>query len=209
MQPRIRGYGSTDPTTPNLEECSMPDGTTDMVSVLVKDHEEIKDYFRELEAATDPTARREAADKLTAEVARHAVAEEMYLYPAARKALPDGDRLVDEELQEHAEAEELLKRWEGMDGDDPDFMTVYGKIRDGLLHHIDDEEEPKLFPKLQAALSAEEQSRLGEKIEKAKKLAPTRPHPSAPDEPPMDKVVGPPTGLIDRIRDKMTGRETG
>jgi hypothetical protein len=43
----------------------------------------------------------------------------------------------------------------------------------------------------------------------AKKLAPTRPHPSAPDEPPMDIVVGVPTGIIDRIRDKMSGRETG
>jgi hemerythrin-like domain-containing protein len=175
----------------------------------VKDHEEIKGYFRGLEGATDPKGRRDAADKLTAEVARHSVAEEMYLYPAARKALPDGDRLVDEELREHAEAEEVLERWEGMDGDDPEFMTVYGRIKDGLLHHIDEEEEPKLFPKLQAALSAEEQSELGEKIERAKRLAPTRPHPSAPDEPPMDKVVGPPTGLIDRVGDKMTGRETG
>jgi hemerythrin superfamily protein len=187
----------------------MPDEATDMVSVLTKDHEEIKGFFREVEAATEPRPRRDAADKLTAEVARHSVAEEMYLYPTARKVLSDGDQLVDEELKEHAEAEELLKRWEGMDGDDPGFMTVFGQIKRGLLHHIDEEEEPKLFPKLQAALSAEEQAELGEKITKAKKLAPTRPHPSAPDEPPMDKVLGPPTGLIDRIRDKMTGRETG
>jgi Hemerythrin HHE cation binding domain len=187
----------------------MPDGTTDMVSVLVKDHTEIKEYFGEIEAATDATSRREAADKLTAEVVRHSVAEEMYLYPAAREALPDGDQLVDEELEEHAEAEELLKRWEGMDGDDPEFMTVYQQVKEGLLHHIDEEEEPKLFPKMQAALTADQLTELGEKIEKAKKLAPTRPHPSAPDEPPMDKVLGVPTGIIDRIRDKMSGRQTG
>jgi len=186
----------------------MPDGSTDMVSVLVKDHEEIKEYFREVESATDAKSRRDAADKLTAEVARHSVAEEMYLYPAAREALPDGDELVDEEIEEHSEAEELLKRWEGMDGDDPEFMTVYQEIKEGLLHHIDEEEEPKLFPKMQAALSADQLAELGEKIEKAKKLAPTRPHPSAPDEPPMDKLVGVPTGVIDRVRDKMSGRET-
>ena len=185
----------------------MPDGT-DMVSVLVKDHEEMKQYFRELEATTDPKARRDVADRLTAEVARHSVAEEMYVYPAARKILPNGDELIDEEIKEHSEAEELLKSWEGMDGDDPQFMPTFQKIRDGLLHHIDEEEEPKLFPEMQTALSAEEQEDLGAKITKAKKLAPTRPHPSAPDSPPGDKILGIPTGIVDRIRDKMSGRST-
>jgi hemerythrin-like domain-containing protein len=181
---------------------------TDMVSVLVTDHEEMKDYFRQLEAATDPKERRDIADKLTAEVARHSVAEEMFLYPAARKILPNGDELIDEEIKEHSEAEELLKKWEGMDGDDPQFMPTYEKIRDGLLHHIDEEEEPKLFPEMQAALSQEEQEDLGKKITQAKKLAPTRPHPSAPDSPPGDIILGVPTGIMDRIRDAMSGRST-
>jgi hemerythrin-like domain-containing protein len=186
----------------------MPEGT-DMVSVLITDHQEMKQYFRELEAATDGKARRDAADKLTAEVARHSVAEEMYVYPAARKILANGDELIDEEIKEHAEVEELLKTWEGMDGDDPQFMPVYEQIRDGLLHHIDEEEEPKLFPAMQQHLTTEQMDELGEKITRAKKLAPTRPHPSAPDEPPMDKVLGVPLGIVDRIRDKMSGRETG
>lgn len=181
---------------------------TDMVSVLVKDHQEMKEYFRQLETATDAKERRDIADRLTAEVARHSVAEEMYLYPAARKVLPNGDELIDEELEEHAEVEKLLKRWEGMDGDDPEFMTTFQQIRDGLLHHIDEEEEAKLFPDMQRALPLEDQQKLGEQITRAKKLAPTRPHPAAPDHPPLNKVLGPPTGILDRIRDKMTGRST-
>jgi hemerythrin-like domain-containing protein len=180
----------------------------DFVSVLVHDHEEMKQYFRELEAATDAKTRREIADKLTAEVARHSVAEEMHLYPAARKVLANGDQLIDEEIEEHSEVEVLLKAWEGMDGDDPEFLPTFHKIRDGLLHHIDEEEEPKLFPEMQAALSLEEQRELGKKITSAKKLAPTRPHPSAPDEPPMNKVMGVPTGIVDRVRDLMSGRKT-
>lgn len=186
----------------------MGDGK-DMVSVLVKDHDEMKQYFRVIEGASDARTRRDVADQLTAEVVRHSVAEEMYLYPAARKALADGDALVDEELKEHAETEQLLKTWEGMSGDDPEFMTTFQKIREGLLHHIDEEEEPKLFPQLQATLSREEQEDLGAKITRAKKLAPTRPHPSAPDSPPGDKILGIPTGLVDRIRDLMSGRSTG
>jgi hemerythrin superfamily protein len=185
----------------------MADGI-DMVSVLVKDHNEMKAYFRQLEAATDGKERREVADKLTAEVVRHSVAEEMYLYPAARKILPNGEQLIDEELKEHAEVEELLKQWESMDGDDPQFMSTFRQIRDGLLHHIDEEEEPKLFPEMQAALSRDEQEDFGAKITRAKKLAPTRPHPSAPDGPPGDKILGVPTGIVDRMRDLLSGRST-
>jgi hemerythrin-like domain-containing protein len=181
----------------------------DMVSVLVKDHHEIKDFFRRLEAATDGETRRDIADMLPAEVARHSVAEEIFLYPAARDVLPYGDQLVAEELKEHAEAEQLLKDWESVDGDDPTFMTLYEQIKKGLLHHIDEEEEPKLFPEMQRALSDKQQEELGEKITMAKKIAPTRPHPSAPDEPPLNIVLGVPMGIVDRIRDTMSGRETG
>ena len=39
-----------------------------------------------------------------------------------------------------------------------------------------------------------------------KAIAPTRPHPSAPDTPPLNKILAPGAGLVDRIRDKITGR---
>ena len=184
------------------------DEATDMVSVLVTDHQEMKEFFRQLEVATSAEERRDVADRLTAEVARHSVAEEMYVYPAARKVLPNGDELIDEEIEEHQEVENLLKKWEGMAGDDPEFMPTFHSIKENLLHHIDEEEEPKLFPELQAALSQEELEDLGAKITTAKKLAPTRPHPSAPNQPPLNKLVGVPTGIIDRIRDTMSGRST-
>ncbi len=180
----------------------------DLVSVLVKDHEEVKSLFREIETATDAETRRTKADQVTAELVRHSVAEEMYLYPTAREALPNGDQLADQELREHAEAEELLKRWEKMGGDDPEFMTVFREMSQAILEHIR-EEEGQLFPELQRALTPKQLDELGEKVETAKKLAPTRPHPSAPDKPPLDKVLGAPLGIVDRIRDKMSGRETG
>lgn len=180
----------------------------DMVSVLVEDHEEVKQLFRDIETANDAKTRRDKADQVTAELVRHSVAEEMYLYPTARNAIPNGDRLADDEIQEHAEAEELLKRWEKLDGDDPEFMSVFKEMSQAVLDHIQ-EEEDELFPELQTALDANQQKDLGEKIQKAKKLAPTRPHPSAPDGPPLDKVLGAPMGIVDRIRDTMSGRQTG
>jgi hypothetical protein len=40
----------------------------------------------------------------------------------------------------------------------------------------------------------------------AKKMAPTRPHPAAPDTPPANKLLAPGAGLVDRLRDALTGR---
>jgi hemerythrin superfamily protein len=185
----------------------MVEEARDMVSVLIRDHEEVKDLFRRIESAGDATSRRTLADLVTAELVRHSVAEEMYLYPTARDALPDGDRKAEEEIQEHAEVEELLKRWERLDGDDPEFMAVLEELSRSVLHHIE-QEEGQLFPELQRNLTAPQMDALGEKISRAKRLAPTRPHPAAPDEPPLDKLLGPPMGLVDRIRDKMSRRAT-
>ena len=50
--------------------------------------------------------------------------------------------------------------------------------------------------------------RLLKKFETAKKLAPTRPHPGAPNSEVFHKLVGPGVGLVDRLRDKLTGRAT-
>ncbi|MFY7066141.1 hypothetical protein ACOQFV_09790 [Nocardiopsis changdeensis] len=38
--------------------------------------------------------------------------------------------------------------------------------------------------------------------------APTRPHPGAPDTPPADRLLAPGAGLIDRMRDALSGRRS-
>jgi hypothetical protein len=47
---------------------------------------------------------------------------------------------------------------------------------------------------------------LGEKVRRAMEKTPTRPHPSAPDTPPANKLLKPGAGLVDRTRDALTGR---
>ncbi|HEY3260841.1 MAG TPA: hypothetical protein VGJ95_11350 [Pseudonocardiaceae bacterium] len=53
--------------------------------------------------------------------------------------------------------------------------------------------------------SADELRDLGPKVENAKKIAPTRPHPLAPDRPPLNRFLAPGTGLLDRMRDAPVG----
>jgi hypothetical protein len=76
-----------------------------------------------------------------------------------------------------------------------------------IRHHVR-EEETDLFPGLREACSADELRELGAKVETAKKLAPTRRHPAAPDRPPLNTLLAPGAGLVDRLRDALSGRPT-
>jgi len=179
---------------------------SNLIDVLVADHHEVEEMFTELESGTIDVARRtELRDKVITELVRHSVAEEQYLYPTARKALPGGDQLADREIEEHAAAERVMKAWESVAPEDPRFDQLLAQLITDIRGHVADE-EADLFPRLQAACTEEELVALGEKVQRAKKIAPTRPHPSAPDTPPLNKVLGPVTGLVDRVRDALSGR---
>lgn len=60
--------------------------TNDMIDILVQDHREVEEPFREMESpGTDPDRRRELASVAIAELVRHSIAEEEHLYPATRE----------------------------------------------------------------------------------------------------------------------------
>jgi hemerythrin superfamily protein len=182
--------------------------TDNLISVITQDHREVEAVFQELESgAGTPEHRRNLADHVIAELVRHSVAEEEYMYPAARDALEGGDELADHELEEHAEAEKLMKKLDGLDPTDPRFDELLGTLMSEIRHHIE-EEESDLLPQLQAACSEEQLRDLGAKVVRAKAMAPTHPHPYAPDKPPANKLLAPGAALVDRMRDALTGRET-
>ncbi|TDC31607.1 hemerythrin domain-containing protein [Micromonospora sp. KC213] len=180
----------------------------DVVDVLTADHREVEAIFVELESRQGtPKRRRQLADVVIAELVRHSVAEEAYVYPAARKALPDGDRIAEHEISEHAEAERTMKELESLDPSDSRFDELLAKLTRTIRHHVQDEESD-LFPRLRAAVAREELVELAGKVTAAKKVAPTRPHPAAPDHPPANKLLAPGAGLVDRMRDALSGRPT-
>jgi hemerythrin superfamily protein len=182
------------------------DGQRDVIAVLVHDHREVEEMFRELEANPgDAERRREIVDNVIRELVRHSVAEEMYLYPAAREHIPDGDEIVEHEIAEHAEAERTMKNLEKAEAGTPEFDRLVGELIAEIRHHLD-EEEGKLFPRLAESCDADTLRSLGADVERAKKLAPTHPHPNAPDHPPLNKLLGPGLGFVDRLRDALSKR---
>ncbi|WP_405427917.1 hypothetical protein [Micromonospora sp. NBC_00617] len=75
-----------------------------------------------------------------------------------------------------------MKDLESVDPSDPRFDELLAHLTSTIRHHVQDEEND-LFPRLRAAAAREELVELAGKVTAFKKVAPTRPHPSAPDHP--------------------------
>lgn len=173
---------------------------------MTTDHQEVEELFGKIDALPPgDEQRKKYADQAVMELVRHAVAEEVYLYPAVREFLPDGDAVADKELEDHAQAERTMKELAGVSAGEPEFDRLIGELMTEIRSHVRDEED-NLFPRLRSAASEDQLLKLGDKVRKAKKTAPTRPHPSAPDTPPANKLLAPGAGVVDRIRDALTGR---
>jgi hemerythrin superfamily protein len=189
---------------------------TDVFEVLSHDHEEVKQMLAEFEtgpaaasaagAGADQLAlRKKMAQRLVIEESKHEAVEEMYFWPVVRERLPDGDQLADHAVAQEQEGKQVLAQLEKTDADDPQFESLLATfIKDGREHIA--YEETQVWPKLRSALSAAEASELGDKLQEAKKTAPTRPHPSTPPSPGMLKAAGPVAAAADKARDAMTGR---
>jgi hypothetical protein len=183
----------------------MIDTGRDVVDILTEDHQEALDLIGQIKSSPDPSGKRDLTDTLIAEIVRHSVAEEMYVYPMMRERLEDGDAAVQHDIEEHQELVEVMKKLEDADPASGAFAEHMAHFETVLRDHVADEEAEQ-FPALRVRVQRSELVSVGEKVEIAKKLAPTRPHPSAPHSELFHKTVAPGVGFIDRLRDLLSDR---
>jgi len=186
----------------------------DVFQVLKKDHDEVKAMLAELEegpkASSGATAeqlafRKQSLDAVIIEESRHEAAEHQYFWPAVRQLGPEGQRVAELGLEQETEAEQALGGLDKLQPDDESFEERLILFTGAARAHIT-YEEAHAWPLLRAAITEAEARSLGDEIIKAKKLAPTRPHPHVPPEPGAMKAAGPLAGVTDKLRDMATGR---
>lgn len=119
-----------------------------------------------------------------------------------RKEMTNGEALADARIAEQAEAEKLLKDMERIGPDDQEWLGMFRQLCTAVLAHAEKEETLVLTPMGQQ-LSAERRDEVAGRYEKAKAMAPTHPHPVAPDTPPGNVALGPVAALVDRALDAM------
>jgi hemerythrin superfamily protein len=184
--------------------------TPDALDVLIDDHESVNDLFDEFESLGKRAhaAREQLVGRIVEELSVHASIEETVFYPAVRERLGDGDEsMVLEALEEHHLVKLSLNELQSMSSDSERYDAKVTVLREVVEHHVD-EEEQDLFPKVRRAFSSEELVELAQRLNDARRSAPTRAHPSAPDTPPGNLVANVLTAPLDAATN-LTQRAAG
>jgi Hemerythrin HHE cation binding domain len=194
-------------------------GGQSMIDVLVDDHLEVLAWCDRL-ALDDRLASGDRAtwsdratsagrlvDVLVAAVSRHLSAEEQYLYPTVREALPGGADLAARELAADTAILRALRRLHRTPVTDAAFADALDAFTRQWRRHVRSADR-ELLPGVRDRCTGNELVRLGNRVVIAREAAPTRPYPATPTTPPANKVVDPALGVLDKVRDVLTRRVT-
>jgi hemerythrin-like domain-containing protein len=168
------------------------------LTLLKQDHGNVEELFRRFEtaAADDVEELARVRDLVVEQLSRHSAIEEQVFYPEIRARLGAQEFTVLEGLEEHHVAKLSLSELEKLAPTHERFRAKFTVLIESVRHHIG-EEEDDMFPKVRDAFTVEELNEMGERMEQAKVIAPTRAHPLVPDVPPFNVLLGVPMAVLD------------
>jgi len=179
----------------------MPQGGP-LIHKIAEDHREMYEYYDQyVKAEGDADAQARWSRQLIWEVARHAVGEEIVVYPLMEQHLgAEGTRLADEDRKDHQFVKEKLYTLEGLTPGSAEYSALLKEVMAHLRPHNDSEETNDL-PQLEAKLGEAGAAQAAKSFSLTKKFVPTRSHPSAPNHPPLETLVGFLAAPLDLLKD--------
>ena len=172
------------------------------IALLSRDHRDVEKLFARFEES-DPEARRPVLEDIIRQLSVHAAIEEAHVYPVVA-TLDGGDEMVAEATKEHQAVKVILARLDSAidKAHTKEVSERVARLKRDVAHHVK-EEEGEVFPKLESSLTKTRLEELGRELKHAKDNAPTRPH---PNQPPATELTGRANAIVDRVRDRVTGR---
>jgi hemerythrin-like domain-containing protein len=183
----------------------------DALTFLREDHKSVLGMLEVLDGAPSGSGAQNSGletmvTNLIIAESQHEAIEEQFFWPAVRKNLENGDELTDEAIAQEQAGKKLLQRLEdGKPGeaDYHDALQEFVKLgREHILY-----EQEVVWPVFEAAVGRDEREKIGQQLEVAKKVAPTRPHPDTPPNSMVQKTMGTGAAIMDHARDAVTGRD--
>ncbi|MGH9068737.1 MAG: hemerythrin domain-containing protein [Acidimicrobiales bacterium] len=190
------------------EQAPFEGASWDAVGFLTAQHRQVEDLWQRLEGSGGilPDGRRlDLARRIVKALSVHTGIEQQLLYPAVRDSLTDGGKLADRSLEDHHHQAKRLGHLDGLGPEEPGFEHGFAQLMAEVRHHVM-EEEQEIFPKLQGALGDVRMAQLAGRMDMLVRMAPTRPHPMAPQTPPANRLTGPVSAMVDRARDVVRPR---
>jgi hemerythrin superfamily protein len=114
---------------------------------LRMDHAFVRQLFSRFLNTDNEAVRQEAGPRILELLEMHSSVEETVFYPQVRDL---DESLIQEFVQEHGDADQLIQQLKSMDPCSPQAEPIYRRLCESVLHHID-EEEHDLFPKVEQA----------------------------------------------------------
>lgn len=188
--------------------------------VIGDDHKTIDSYADNIKTSMTLEAKIGWRNRFTWALARHAISEELTVYPAMEKHMgQEGIDLTNVDRQQHkavirashfpetpqtdiTQVKEDLYKLQSMSPSDAQFLPLLDLLLKDLHTHIEHESKEDM-PRLEKILSREESQLLANKFERTKMFTPTRSHPSAPNKPYFENFAVMLAAPIDRFMDLM------
>lgn len=158
--------------------------TMDAIALLKNDHRLVNELFKKFEKTGERAfkTRQALVDKILRELVSHTYIEEQIFYPFIRALNKTLNDQTLEALEEHHAAKATLAELQMMTASQERFTPKVTVLIESVRHHVK-EEEGELFPAVRKASDRQALVDLVPALEAARKKAPTRAMPTAPDTP--------------------------
>jgi hypothetical protein len=169
------------------------------ITVLQKnDHRLMEQLMTGYEAAS-AASKRLIYGQLVELVTTHAFAEEVVLFPAARRVLTNADSLTRDIELTHQHVNELMVEMQPLEPGHPAFDKCAAQLF-AILRTDVRKEEDLLLPALGAATDENQMRAIGALWATARRTAPNRPHPGISRRPPGNLLAGLALSITDRAK---------
>jgi hemerythrin superfamily protein len=136
--------------------------TMNAMEMLKRQHRQVEKLFKQLDGEKSAGARRKTFEQIADALAIHATIEERHFYPAVKEERTE-DILL-ESVEEHLEIKRVIADLLAMDVGDENFDAKVKVLQEDIEHHVE-EEEQKLFPKVEKLFDEESLSELAEAMQ--------------------------------------------
>jgi iron-sulfur cluster repair protein YtfE (RIC family) len=136
--------------------------------LLKREHRQVERWMMQIVSGSEDE-REELFITLQDALEKHMQMEEKHFYPQLKKIKELKDLAADA-LEEHEKTKNFLLEMEDLDIDDNEWVSTFKEMRQGILHHVKDEEE-KIFPGCTKFMNAALLAEIGQKCTDEKERA--------------------------------------
>jgi len=186
--------------TVDLSKFVKPVDSQSVVDIIKEEHRLVDRLFNDYKSVTDPKQKQGIAYNVIKLLSIHGACEEMTVYPHLESKGAAGKALTEHALEEHLQMKKDLHDLDKMNYGDAGFDTKFQQVVTDTLTHVQGEES-ELLPTLQQLSTPQELMQLSKDFISAKSIAPSRPHPEAPNHSPLNKAANATAVPLDAARD--------